>query len=277
MTSTPQLGENARRAAATYSAAADHYTAPTVGFWDRFGIETVRRLTLPPGGAVLDVCCGAGASALPAARAVGSGGRVLGVDVAEPLLQIARRRAAAEGLHQAEFRCADATGTGLPDATFDAVVCQQGAQFFPDLTAALKETARVTRPEGRFAATVWSPAALTSPYFAAQHEVIEEYGGPDPAASFAAAFACTPDHLTTALHTAGFHDPKTHELTFGISLPPLAEFAPGHLSVLPWAQQILDTEGAEALTAAGQALTARLAAHATTTFAFTATLATATR
>jgi hypothetical protein len=60
MTSTSQFGENAGRAAATYGAAADHYIAPAVAFWDRFGAATVRRL------------------ALPAAQAVGPGGRVLG-------------------------------------------------------------------------------------------------------------------------------------------------------------------------------------------------------
>jgi ubiquinone/menaquinone biosynthesis C-methylase UbiE len=155
MTSTSQLGENARRAAATYGAAADHYTAPTVGFWDRFGAETVRRLALPPGGAVLDVCCGAGASALPAARAVRPGGRVLGVDVAEPLLQIARRRAAAEGLDNVEFRCADATGTGLPDASFDAVVCVFGVFFAADMPAFVREMTRLTRPGGTVAITTW--------------------------------------------------------------------------------------------------------------------------
>lgn len=251
----------------------EQYLAPIM---TPFVTALLDAVDLCPGDTVLDLACGTGFAARAAAAQVGPAGRVHGADVNEAMLKVA---VAHHPRHypDIEFTAAPADDLPYPDATFDAVVCQQGAQFFPDLTAALKETARVTRPEGRFAATVWSPGALTSPYFAAQHEVIEEYGGPDPAASFAAAFACTPDRLTTALHTAGFRDPKTHELTFGISLPPLAEFAPGHLSVLPWAQQILDTEGAEALTAAGQALTARLSAHATTTFAFTATLATATR
>jgi ubiquinone/menaquinone biosynthesis C-methylase UbiE len=145
------------RASATYSAAADHYTAPALGFWDHFGAETVRRLALPPGGAVLDVCCGAGASALPAARTVGPGGRVLGVDVADPLLQIARRRAAAEGLDQAEFRLADATGTGLPDASFDVVVCVFGVFFAADMPAFVREMARLVRPGGTVALTTWGP------------------------------------------------------------------------------------------------------------------------
>ncbi len=142
MTFRLRLGENAQRAAAAYSAAADHYTAPTVGFWDRLGNETVRRLALSPGSAVLDLCCGAGSSAFPAARAVGPSGRVLGVDVAEPLLQIARHRAAAEGLHHVEFRCADATSTGLPEASFDAVVCVFGVFFAADMLAFVREMTR---------------------------------------------------------------------------------------------------------------------------------------
>jgi ubiquinone/menaquinone biosynthesis C-methylase UbiE len=115
--------ENARRAAATYGAAVDHYDRPALSFWDRFSAATVSRLPLAPGDRVLDLCCGAGASALPAARAVGAAGRVLGIDVAAPLLAMARDRAAAQGLANIEFRHSDATGTGLPDGGFDAVVC----------------------------------------------------------------------------------------------------------------------------------------------------------
>src|SRR5690348_14470896 len=85
------LGEHARRAARTYGAAADHYTLPSLGFWDRWGAATVERLPLEPGDAVLDLCCGAGGSAIPAARAVSPRGQVLGVDVAAPLLALARR------------------------------------------------------------------------------------------------------------------------------------------------------------------------------------------
>ena len=78
----------------------------------------IRPVTPASSGAVLDLCCGAGASAIPAARAVGTAGRVLGVDVAVSLLNLARARAAAEGLANAEFRQGDATRTGLPDRSF---------------------------------------------------------------------------------------------------------------------------------------------------------------
>src|SRR5262249_1355549 len=103
------LDEPARRAASTYTAAADHYERPALGFWDRWGAGTVSRLALSRGAAVLDLCCGAGGSALPAARAVGPDGRVLGVDLAVPLLELARAKAARERLTNVEFRQGDAT------------------------------------------------------------------------------------------------------------------------------------------------------------------------
>jgi len=72
----------ATRAATTYNATADVYDHPVNSFWDRFGRRTVDRLELRPGARVLDVCCGSGASAIPAAEAAGPAGSVLGVDLA---------------------------------------------------------------------------------------------------------------------------------------------------------------------------------------------------
>src|SRR5262245_26674138 len=138
--------EHARRAARTYGAAADHYCLASLGFWDRFGAATVSRLRLAAGAGVLDLCCGAGASAIPAAHAVGAGGSVLGIDVARPLLELARARAAREGLANIEFRPGDATRTGLPDGRFDAVVCVFGVFFVPDMAAFVAEMWRLVRP-----------------------------------------------------------------------------------------------------------------------------------
>jgi ubiquinone/menaquinone biosynthesis C-methylase UbiE len=157
MTTEQPPSEHALRAARTYGAAADHYQRAALSFWDRFGGATVSRLRLAPGGTVLDLCCGAGASAIPAARAVGPGGRVLGVDVAAPLLELARARAAAEGLANIEFRHGDATRTGLPGGGFDAVVCVFGVFFVPDMTAFMREMWRLVRPGGTLAVTTWGP------------------------------------------------------------------------------------------------------------------------
>jgi ubiquinone/menaquinone biosynthesis C-methylase UbiE len=136
----------------------DHYDRPALSFWDRFGAATVSRLQLAPGDRVLDLCCGAGASALPAARAVGAAGHVLGIDVAAPLLAMARDRAAAEGLANIEFRHGNATGTGLPDGGFDAVVCVFGVFFARDMTAFAAEMWRLVRPGGTLAVTTWGRA-----------------------------------------------------------------------------------------------------------------------
>jgi ubiquinone/menaquinone biosynthesis C-methylase UbiE len=151
------FGDHVRRAARAYTAAADHYTLTTLGFWDRFGSATVSRLRLAPGMTVLDLCCGAGASAIPAAHAVGAAGRVLGIDVAAPLLDLARARAAREGLSSVEFRHGDATRTGLPDGSFDAVVCVFGVFFAPDMAAFVQEMWRLVRPGGVLAVTTWGP------------------------------------------------------------------------------------------------------------------------
>lgn len=151
------FGDPARRAGRTYAAAADHYTLPALSFWERFGSATVARLRLAPGATVLDLCCGAGASAIPAAHAVGAGGRVLGVDLAAPLLDLARARAVREGLANVEFRHGDATRTGLPDGSFDAVVYVFGVFFAPDMAAFLEEMWRLVRPGGSLAVTTWGP------------------------------------------------------------------------------------------------------------------------
>ena len=157
MATDEPASEHAVRASRTYGAAADHYQRPALGFWDRSGAATVSRLRLASGAAVLDLCCGAGASALPAARAVGPSGRVLGIDIAAPMLELARARAAEEGLANIEFRPGDATRTGLPDGGFDAVVCVFGVFFAPDMAAFVREMWRLTGPRGVLAVTTWGP------------------------------------------------------------------------------------------------------------------------
>ena len=155
MQAGPQYGDHVRRAADTYGAAADHYTRDALSFWDRFGSATVSRLPLAPGASVLDLCCGAGASAIPAAHAVGPAGRVLGIDAAAPMVELARAEAARQGLANIEFRRGDATSTGLTDSSFDAVVCVFGVFFASDMSAFMREMWRLVRPGGVLAVTTW--------------------------------------------------------------------------------------------------------------------------
>ena len=146
-----------QKAAATYNAAADHFDDGPLGFWDRYGRRTVERLSLRSGSAVLDVGCGSGASAIPAARAVGPSGRVVAVDLAERLLDLARAKAARENLQNIEFRNADMEKLGFADGAFDAVICVFAIFFVPDMVKQVRELWRMISPGGRLAITTWGP------------------------------------------------------------------------------------------------------------------------
>jgi ubiquinone/menaquinone biosynthesis C-methylase UbiE len=149
--------EAKRRAQETYNAASDHFDDPALAFWDRFGRGTIDRLDLGGGATVLDVCAGAGASALAAARRVAPEGRVLAVDLADDLLALAREKAETVGLESVlETRCADleSLDEGL---TFDAVVIVFGLFFLPDMVAAASHLWRLVSPGGQLAVTTWGP------------------------------------------------------------------------------------------------------------------------
>ncbi|MGZ5055428.1 MAG: class I SAM-dependent methyltransferase [Methylobacter sp.] len=151
------LNEAKIKAAAAYNAAADLFDHPANTFWDRFGRNTINHLDLKPGMSVLDVCCGSGASALPAAEQVGPSGRVIGIDLAENLLRLAGAKAQDRNLNNVDFRLGDMLDTGFADAGFDAVVCVFGIFFVPDIPAAIRELWRVLRPGGKLAITTWGP------------------------------------------------------------------------------------------------------------------------
>ena len=145
------------KAAATYNAAADHFDDAPLAFWDRCGRRTVERLDLTEGALVLDVGCGSGASALPAAERVGPSGRVIGVDLAEGLLRLGRVKAHKRALSNIEFRCDDMSALAFQDGLFDAVVCVFAIFFVPIMERQVAELWRTVRPGGRLAITTWGP------------------------------------------------------------------------------------------------------------------------
>jgi ubiquinone/menaquinone biosynthesis C-methylase UbiE len=109
------MPENAQdRAAFTYNAAADFFDASPLSFWDYFGRRTIELASLPIGSRVLDVRCGTGASALPAAEAVGPTGNVIGVDLATQLLESARTKATQRHFGNIEFELGDMLALRFP-------------------------------------------------------------------------------------------------------------------------------------------------------------------
>jgi ubiquinone/menaquinone biosynthesis C-methylase UbiE len=152
------------KAAATYDAAADHFDDEPLAFWERIGRRTVERLGLPAGAKVLDVGCGTGASALPAAQAVGPTGSVIGIDLSARLLDRALAKATTQGLSNIDFRQADMTSLGYPNADFDAVVSVFSVFFVPNMEGLVRELWRMVRPGGKLAVTTWGPRIFEPAY-----------------------------------------------------------------------------------------------------------------
>ncbi len=118
----------------------------------RWASDLVDAAGVRPGQRVLDVACGTGVVTRLLAERVGPTGRAVGLDFNAGMLAVAR--AAALGL-AIEWLEGNAMSMPLPDAAFDAVVCQQGLQFVPDKLAALREMRRVLVPSGRLAMSLW--------------------------------------------------------------------------------------------------------------------------
>ncbi len=121
----------------------------------------VDALGITPEMHVLDVACGTGNLAIPAAR---KGAQVTGVDIATNLLAQARARAAAEGL-QITFEEGDAEHLPFPDARFDVVMSMFGAMFAPNPERVASELARVCRHGGKIAMANWTPDGFTGEMF----------------------------------------------------------------------------------------------------------------
>jgi SAM-dependent methyltransferase len=143
------------------------------------GEELVATLGVAPGMNVLDLGCGDGTTALPAAE---RGATVLGVDIAENLVAAGNARAQAAGLSNLKFETGDASNLGgLADEAFDLVVSIFGAMFAPRPDDVAREMVRVTRPGGRIVMGNWIPG---DPTLVAQILKISAAYTPPPPAGF---------------------------------------------------------------------------------------------
>lgn len=148
----------------TYNAAADSFDKGPLAFWSETGKQTVDHMQLRTGAQVLDVCCGSGASAIPAAELVGKKGRVIGVDMADSLLHLGRNKAAAKKLDWIDFLHADITQTHFQAQEFDAVICVFGIFFFEDMAAQLAQLWHYVKPSGQLVVTTWGKDIFAPAY-----------------------------------------------------------------------------------------------------------------
>ena len=188
-----------------------------------------------PGERVLDLACGTGAVARAAAQRVGAAGCVTGLDLNAGMLRVARALPAPHGAAITWIE-RDAADTGLAAASFHVVTCQQGLQFFPDKTAALREMHRLLVPAGRLAISVWR---TTGVYNTAVGKALEQHVSSDVAARFCASRDVPPaDERVRRAVDAGFQDVKLQVQRMIARLPVPEQFVPCHLAATPVASHV---------------------------------------
>lgn len=121
----------------------------TAGLHHRWRERAAERTGLGPGDSALDVCCGTGDLALELAKLVAPGGHVVGCDFSEPMLDLAREKAAERNAAGVRFEWADALELPYDGERFDAVTVGFGVRNLADLDRGLREMARVLKPGGR--------------------------------------------------------------------------------------------------------------------------------
>ena len=191
---------------------------------------------LAAGARVLDVACGTGVVTRLVATQVGQKGHVIGVDLNTGMLVTARMLPQPRTGASVEWCEGNVTALPFPDAAFDAVLCQQGLQFFPDRPAALRDMRRVLVPTGRLVLSVWRGIAHC-PWQRAVADALERHVSSEAAMGIRGAFALADKEELRALITAaGFRAVRIRIESQLIRYPSLKEFVPGYLSATPVAQ-----------------------------------------
>jgi ubiquinone/menaquinone biosynthesis C-methylase UbiE len=188
----------------------------------RLAEEAVHTAALKAGEHVLDAACGTGIVARIAGQKVSPGGSIAGLDFDPAMLAVAASRVTSSDSVRYRWHCASAQAMPFENEVFDAVICLQGLQYFPDCAAALQEIRRVMKRGGRFVAVVWStledckgPLALSR---ALQRRDID-------AASVAKAYSAgDPHRMRRLLGVSGFGNVETHTSTTASRFPSTRHF-----------------------------------------------------
>jgi len=223
----------------------DELFVPAVfGPWGRLIADTAR---ISPGDRVLDVACGTGALTTAAAERAGAAGHVVGLDVNDEMLAVARRKDA-----PVEWHTGRAEALPFPDDSFDAVVSQFGFMFFEDQAAGLREMMRVARPGGRLSVAVCD-ALDHSPGYAVLAELLHRLFGGEVAQAFRAPFSCGDrDVLSARCAEAGIGHAAVTRLDGAVEFPSIDAMVASERACAWTLGGLLDDAQFERLRAAAQ-------------------------
>ena len=224
----------------------ERYMVPTL--FSPWAMDLIERMSLQPGEHVLDVACGTGIVARLAARRVNPGGSVTGLDLNAGMLSVARSVSPTMDV-ELEWREGSAMALPFTNASFNAVLCQQGLQFFPDRLVALREMHRVLVPNGRLGLSVWRPIQQ-NPYMAALVNAVDRRVSVDVAAGMRTVCALGDGEvLRSLLLDAGFRDVRICIAIQVMRFPSVETFLPGQFAATPFAGAVaaLDASARTAL------------------------------
>jgi SAM-dependent methyltransferase len=178
-----------------------HYLAP-------FRADLVQRLAAKTGERILDLGTGPGEPAMTLSEIVGETGSVVGVDLSDRMIDLARAAARSRGLSRVEFQTMDCGALTFGDASFDAAVSNFGFQIFTDPEKAAREAHRVLRPGGRIAVSVWGTADRVPLLHAIMGPMLE-HAEPDETGYLPTPYETGgPGEMVEFLHAAGFRDAR---------------------------------------------------------------------
>lgn len=209
---------------AQWDAAAAGWNAHTadISAWLRQPTDAMCRMAgVKAGSRVLDVAAGAGDQTLAIAQWVGAKGHVLATDLSPAAVALARDNAGRAGLSQVEARVADGEDLGVPEATFDAVVCRLGLMFFPDPLRGLREMHRALRPGGGACTMVFSRPETNPCITVLMATALKHAGLParDPFLPGGLLSLGRPGRMDALFQSAGFRDVATTALDAVFHLP----------------------------------------------------------
>jgi SAM-dependent methyltransferase len=206
MQSRDEIQDDQRATWARLSASWEKWESVIMGHLGPVGAAIIERLQVADDQQHLDIASGTGEPGLSVAKLAPNGHVVL-TDVAAEMLDIARRRADAQGITNVETKVCSADDLPFGDGTFDSISIRFGYMFFPDITKATAEFARVLKPGGRVCSSVWVKPEENPWTTILMQAIGTEVVLPPPDPDGPGMFRCAaPGYVSRLYEAAGLHD-----------------------------------------------------------------------
>ena len=187
---------------------------------DNAGCVTQRMLDLAnieTGHSVLDIASGTGEPAIPAAHRVGESGRVIGIDLVDEMLTIARDKAQLQNLKNIDFQTVDGTGLDFDAASFDAVTCRWGLMFMPEPQTSLQQIHHVLKEDGQLIAACWAEPERNPFFTHAMSILMKHMEVPQSAPKAPGVFAFADrEYFEETLRASGFQSVTIEDISFNM-------------------------------------------------------------